>query len=133
MLRAVADTHTLIWYLFDDVRLSPSAKAFMERIAADGDQIAFSTITVVEIAYLTEKQRIRPETLYRLSTAVTQEDALFAAVPLDFEIASVLSRVDRAQIPDMPDRIIAATALHLGLPLISRDGRIRVSAVETIW
>jgi PIN domain nuclease of toxin-antitoxin system len=33
----------------------------------------------------------------------------------------------------MPDRIIAATALSLGVPVISRDGKIRTSAVETIW
>jgi predicted nucleic acid-binding protein len=33
----------------------------------------------------------------------------------------------------MPDRIIAATALHLGLPLISRDRKIQLSSVPTIW
>ena len=33
----------------------------------------------------------------------------------------------------MPDRIIAATALHLGLPLISRDRKIQLSSVNTIW
>ena len=33
----------------------------------------------------------------------------------------------------MPDRIIAATALHLGVPVISRDGKIRASTVATIW
>jgi predicted nucleic acid-binding protein len=33
----------------------------------------------------------------------------------------------------MPDRIIAATALRLGLPLISRDHRIQLSEVSTIW
>jgi predicted nucleic acid-binding protein len=32
----------------------------------------------------------------------------------------------------MPDRIIAATALHLGLPLISRDRKIQLSGVNTI-
>ena len=39
----------------------------------------------------------------------------------------------RQDVPDMPDRIIAATALHLGVPLISRDGKIKASAVPTIW
>jgi predicted nucleic acid-binding protein len=33
----------------------------------------------------------------------------------------------------MPDRIIAATALSLGLPLVTRDGKIRASNVITIW
>jgi PIN domain nuclease of toxin-antitoxin system len=33
----------------------------------------------------------------------------------------------------MPDRIVAVIAASLGVPLISRDGQIRASAVETIW
>jgi PIN domain nuclease of toxin-antitoxin system len=41
--------------------------------------------------------------------------------------------VPRATVPDMPDRIIAATALYLDLLLISRDGKIRLSSVATIW
>jgi PIN domain nuclease of toxin-antitoxin system len=33
----------------------------------------------------------------------------------------------------MPDRVIAATALSLAVPVISRDGKIRDSQIETIW
>jgi predicted nucleic acid-binding protein len=42
-------------------------------------------------------------------------------------------RVSRADVPDMPDRVVAATALYLGVPVISRDGKIRASNVQTIW
>jgi predicted nucleic acid-binding protein len=48
-------------------------------------------------------------------------------------IAQALKQIERTQIPDLPDRIIAATALHLGLPLISRDRKIQLSEIETIW
>jgi PIN domain nuclease of toxin-antitoxin system len=41
--------------------------------------------------------------------------------------------VDREQVPDMPDRIIAATGLHLSVPVISRDGKISTSEIRTIW
>jgi len=51
----------------------------------------------------------------------------------DRSIAQTIRLVDRAQVPDLPDRIIAATAVHLGVPLISRDGKIRSSSVATIW
>jgi len=44
-----------------------------------------------------------------------------------------MRRVDRAQVPDLPDRSIAATAVHFGVPLISRDRKIRSSSVPTIW
>jgi hypothetical protein len=33
----------------------------------------------------------------------------------------------------MPDRIVAATAIYLGVPVISRDGQIRASAIKTVW
>jgi len=42
-------------------------------------------------------------------------------------------RVSRDEVPDMPDRIGGATALHLGVPVISRDSKIRVSSLATIW
>jgi predicted nucleic acid-binding protein len=33
----------------------------------------------------------------------------------------------------MPDRIIGATALHLGIPLVTRDRRLQSAGIETIW
>ncbi len=34
MIAGVADTHTVIWYLFDDARLSAAAGAFIDQAAA---------------------------------------------------------------------------------------------------
>lgn len=133
MLRAVADTHVVIWYIFGDARLSVTARNTIEQIAAEGNQVAFSSITLAEIVYLSERGRIDAATLDRLLRAVDGENAVLAEVPFDRNIAQSLMRVERAQIPDLPDRIIAATALYLGLPLISRDRRILLSDVDTIW
>ena len=44
-----------------------------------------------------------------------------------------MRQVSRDSVPDMPDRIVAATAVYLGVPVISRDGRIRASSIQTIW
>ena len=46
--------------------------------------------------------------------------------------------VPRDEVPDMPDRIIAATAVAYKLPLVSQDTEIRASAslkalVPVIW
>jgi PIN domain nuclease of toxin-antitoxin system len=133
MLRAVADTHAVIWYLFADERLSATARIMIEEAAAGGGQIAFSSITLAEIVYLSEKGRVDPATLDRLLAAIDREDAVLVEVPLDRHVAKAVRRMERTQIPDLPDRIIAATALHLGLPLISRDRRIELSDVDTIW
>ena len=133
MLRSVADTHTVIWYIFRDVRLSATARNTIEQIAAEGNQVAFSSITLAEIVYLSERGRIDAATLDRLLRAIDSENALLVEIPFDRNIAQALMRVERSQIPDLPDRIIAATALYLGLPLISRDRRIQLSDVNTIW
>jgi PIN domain nuclease of toxin-antitoxin system len=133
MVRAVADTHAVIWYLYADGRLSANARNAIERAAASGDQVAFSAITLVEIVYLTEKGRIQPDTYARLLSAIGGQDAVLAVVPLDDTVAGHLHQVERDQVPDMPDRIIAATALTLGVPVISRDSKIQLSSVATIW
>jgi PIN domain nuclease of toxin-antitoxin system len=39
-IRAVADTHALLWYLYNDPRISQTAMTFMDTIDKDGDQIA---------------------------------------------------------------------------------------------
>ena len=105
----------------------------MEEAASSGDQIAFSSITLAEIIYLSEKGRIPMAALERLLTAMDREDTVLIEIPFDRHIALALRKVERSQVPDLPDRIIAATALYLCLPLISRDRRIQVAGLKTVW
>jgi PIN domain nuclease of toxin-antitoxin system len=133
MLRVVLDTHAVIWYLFADSRLSITAYSLIEQIAIEANQVAFSSITLAEIVYLSEKERINRTTLTRLLREVDSEQALFMEIPFDKYVAQAMQQVERSQVPDLPDRIIAATALSLKLPLISRDRKIQMSNVETIW
>lgn len=133
MLAGMADTHTVLWYLYADPRLSPTAKAFIDTAAMSGDQVALSSITLIEMVYLIEKGRIAAESFTRLALTLEEPGGLFLEVAPDLQVARALSRVDVATVPDMPDRIIAATALHLRVPIISKDGRIRLSGLQTIW
>jgi predicted nucleic acid-binding protein len=105
----------------------------METAAQNGEHIANSSITQVELVYLIEKGRIASESLTLTASELKRTDSLFFEVPLNIDITRTLSQVNSQQIPDMPDRIIAATALHLGVPLISRDGKIAASNLNTIW
>jgi len=133
MIRAVTDTHTIIWYLYDDARLSPTARTWIEDAAAAGDQIALSTITLAEIIYLIEKGRVSAAALTRLMTELDATDAVLVEIPFDRHIVRAMSLVARTEVPDLPDRIISATALHLGVPIISRDRRIQASGLRTVW
>ena len=133
MIEAVADTHTIIWYLFDDPRLSDTARQTIETAAANGNQIAIASITLAEIVYLGEKKRIPEQTLERLLNAIEKENSVLIEIPLDKNVVKALTKVERVQIPDLPDRIITATALYLEVPVISRDRKIKLSSIQTIW
>jgi PIN domain nuclease of toxin-antitoxin system len=132
-IRAVADTHAVIWYVFDDPRLSPTARTEMDMAVANGEQIAVSSISLLEMVYLVDKGRIAAAVFDGVLQALDDPNPMLLEVFCDRSIAQTMRLVDRAQVPDLPDRIIAATAVHLGVPLISRDGKIRASSITTIW
>ena len=46
---------------------------------------------------------------------------------------AVVWYLEASVLPDMPDRMIAATALALGVPLVTRDGRMRAAPLTTVW
>ena len=60
MFAGVADTHAVLWYLFGDPRLSTPAKTFIDDAAKASRKIALSSISLAEVVYLVEKQRIPP-------------------------------------------------------------------------
>ncbi len=133
MIGAVADTHAVIWYLLDSPRLSRRAAAEFERCRTAALTVGVSSMTVIEIVYLVEKGRIPATTLSLLDQRLQQPGTPLEIIPITRDVASAVQRVSRDQVSDLPDRVIAATAVQLGVPLISRDGKIQVSQVATIW
>src|SRR5919205_1972583 len=99
MLRGIADTHAVIWYLFDDPRLSARAGAIIDDAAADGDQVGFSSISLVEIIYLSEKGRIDRTTFARLVALTDQLESVLVEIPVDRYVAEAMQQVGRAQVP----------------------------------
>jgi predicted nucleic acid-binding protein len=60
----------------------------------------------------------------RLVNALDDPNSALVIFPLGLRIGLAVKQIPRNAVPDMPDRIIAATALHLNLPLITRDRKI---------
>ena len=133
MIAGVADTHAALRYLFADPRLSVPAKTFIDEAAESGRKIVISVISLVEILYLIEKNRIATTAYEKLRQAFGIADYVLDEAPLTTGIVDALRKVPREDVPDMPDRIVAATGLYFGVPVISRDGRITASSVRTIW
>jgi PIN domain nuclease of toxin-antitoxin system len=133
MIVAVADTHTIVWCLFQYDLLSSRCRDFLEKTAAENNQIAVATISLVEIVYLIEKRRLAPEVYPAVRIALADPEQVFIEAVLSAGVADALSGISRLEIPDMPDRIVAATAVQLKVPVITRDERIRSSPIQTIW
>lgn len=130
----VADTHAIIWYLVEPERLSQVALDALEGTIAAGSPVYISAISLIEICYLIEKRRIASDLLQRILAVLNEPDPSLIVVPIDLAISIAIQNIDRDTVPDMPDRIIAATALHLNLPLITRDRKIQAErAIITIW
>lgn len=133
MIRAVADTHAVLWYLYNDPRLSMAAGAMMDATVKAGDEIAISSISLIEIAYLVEKNRIPLDSFDRVIAELNTSGSNLQEINLNQHVADSLRQVVRSQVPEMADRVIAATALMLGVPVISRDSKITASSIATIW
>ena len=133
MIAGVADTHTALWYLLRNPLLSHRARTFIDVAAAAGNDIVLSPISLAEIVYLTEKNRLPVSAYEELKKALADHEYVIEEAPFNVQIVEAMRRVPRNAVPDMPDRIVAATAVYFGVPVISRDGRIRASSVPPIW
>ena len=133
MSSLVLDTHATVWSLVDRKRLSAAAAAAIEAANDRNSPVFVPTISIVEITYLVEKGRLPATVKTQLLDALEDPGSNLAVVVLDLDVAERVEDIERDEVPDMPDRIIAATAVHLGLPLVSKDRKIRASSVTTIW
>ncbi len=129
----VLDTHTALWYLEDSRQLSAAAKNAIEKHIRLGKDVFLSAISLVEAVYLVERTRLPYGALQRLRTALNDPNSGVFVTPVDMKVAESMRTVPRDLVPDMPDRIIADTALYLGAPMVTRDRRLPSTGIKTIW
>jgi PIN domain nuclease of toxin-antitoxin system len=133
MIAGVADTHAALWHLFDDSRLSTSARRFIDEAAASRRKILISSISMAELVYLVEKGRLPQDGYDQLAASLGDPEHVFAEAAFTIAIVQAMRQISRTEIPDMPDRMIAATAVYYEVPILSRDRHIRSANVKTVW
>ena len=134
----IADTHTILWSIFDPKKLSANALTALTDASRTGT-IYIASITLVELNYLSTKRNFPYAGALQQIFILAQDPSIpFEVLPLTIDVAKAMDFVPRNEVPDMPDRIIAAAAVAFKMPLVSVDSDIQSSAslkslVAVIW
>jgi len=130
----VADTHTFAWYVKASPRLSDRARELLQEATLETFPIFVSTASMVELRYLVEKGTLTEEHFDAMLAALLAPDSAFEIAPFDGVMAQTVAEIPRDPVGDPFDRMIAATAVALGVPLVTCDRKLRaLPAVETVW
>ena len=122
-MRALLDTHVLLWWLEGGRRLSRAQKRVIDRAQADVP-LWVSDITLWEIAVAFELGRIKLRLPLRDWLEAAVAPPLVQRVGISPPIAAELAVLPPTFHRDPADRILVATARALGATLLTRDERI---------
>jgi len=117
------DTHVWVWLLNGDQKLNPKALKAIER-SLSAESVLLSAISPWEVAMLVSKGRL---TLDRDVGEWVQTATSLSGIriePITPEIAVASTRLPDVLHSDPADRLIVATARHLGALLITDDQKL---------
>lgn len=125
------DTHALLWWALDPAQLSSRAAGILRRMEQEGGFV--SSISLWELGLKIKKQQLDigmaiEEFARRIERSGTVE---VVAVDTTLWLMSLSLRWNHR---DPADRVIVATALAKGVPLLTADEAIRgFNGVTTVW
>ncbi len=130
MTTVLLDTHVLQWWSAEPERLSDAAV----EVIAGADELAVAAITWYELAWLAAHERVIltipiPSWLAQLATGVR-------TVGINSAIAHIAVTLPSTFPGGPADRLIYATAVENGWPLVSKDRRLREHRYPrkvTVW
>lgn len=123
MTPVLLDTHTLVWLLSGNNRLGKRARTAIQKAASAGG-LYLSAISPWEIAVLVSKGRLLLEQDVGEWVGAALALPGIRLEPLSPEIAVASTRLPGKIHADPADRIISATARHLGATLVSADSSL---------
>lgn len=126
------DTHVVLWLAFSPAKISRRARAAIDGARTSATGLGISDITLLELATLAHKGRIHLG--ITLEDFLSEVETRFAVFPMTGKVCARAITLPDTYPKDPADRIIGATALVHGMPLITADESIRrLKVLETIW
>jgi PIN domain nuclease of toxin-antitoxin system len=127
-MRCLLDTHTLLWWMTKPEVLSAGLRDLLDDRS---NELLLSVVTPWEIAIKTNSGKLDGHPVLRkIESSPLNEDAKI--------LRTEVSQVIRAGLlpfhhRDPFDRLLAAQALELGIPIVSKDGIFELYGVRRIW
>lgn len=125
----LADTVAIIRHFANVGKIGKAAKSILRDADNGINKILISIISMVEILYLSERNRI-PLNLEEARRKLLRLDN-YEIVDLDLGIVETARTVQGLE---LHDRLIVSTALSLNVPILTSDQIIRDSGqIDVIW
>jgi PIN domain nuclease of toxin-antitoxin system len=130
----VLDTHALVWWVAGETKnFSRKARQLLEQ-HGKRNELLISSISIFEIVTLERRGRLR----FRVSASEWLDQVRllpeYRIEPLTDDIAERAGQFGDAFPGDPADRLIAATALVRGVPLVTHDERLQgIEHLKTVW
>lgn len=128
--RLLLDTHIVLWLDAGDAALRPTTRLMLEAHWRAGNALCVSAITAWEIALLADVGRIELDLAPDAWLARFLARPGIEAVALSASVASRAYSLTGLPQRDPADRLLIATAIELGCPLVTYDKRMLTFAAE---
>jgi PIN domain nuclease of toxin-antitoxin system len=127
----IVDTCVVIWLASDPSLLSAAATNAIRTARANGG-VGISCISLFELTWLAKNQRIVLKT--SLEAFLVEVETRFLILPITAAVTRIAVEFPSPYPLDPMDRIVGATALDRGVPLVTKDKMIRkAKAFSVIW
>lgn len=119
------DTHVILWLDSGNVQLKPVTRALIDDCWQADGTIFVSAVSVWEIAILVDRGHIRLDLPVEAWVERFAGRSGVKIVPLDHLMAIRAYQLHPIEHRDPGDRLLIASAILLGCPLVTYDDRIR--------
>jgi len=128
-LRLLLDTHSFLWFVLDDPKLSATAKAAMEDPA---NEIEISPASYWEIAIKIALGNYSLPQHFQQFMEQQLAKNQFRILPIEIQHTAMLTTMPHHH-KDPFDRLLVAQALCEGISIVSGDPRLDAYGVKRLW